>query len=259
MRVPGSHRSDPGPRRGSRPTRCRIRPLPRRCCAPRACACDSSSSTTTAAPSAITNPSRPASNGTRRSRRIAVSHRQRAHRPEAREPDRCDRRLGAAAEHHVGSVEPDRIQAVAERHVRGCACGALRHERATRAELDRDPPGSEVRQGLDDRERAYPLRAATFDLKNALLERAHAADRSRDRRAGSLGHTPNRETGVRLGLAGGRQHELRAPIHPPCRLPVDERVDIQILHFTGEPCRVAARIEPGDRACPRSSCEQRGP
>ena len=62
--------------------------------------------------------------------------------------DARDRRLAAAGEHRVGAAEPDRVERVADRHVRGGAGRALAHQRALRAELDRDPARAHVR---DDR------------------------------------------------------------------------------------------------------------
>ena len=193
MRAPGSRRSGRDRRRGSRRTRCRSRPARRRCGRRAPARAPAPRARRTAAPSAITNPSRPAVERARRSRRVVVSHRQRAHRAEAREPDRCDRRLGAAAEHHVGAAEPDRIQAVADRHVRRCAGGALREQRAARAELDRDPPGGEVRQASARSRTGSPAPARGCSIcRTHSSNELDAADRGRDRRAGSLGHAPDR-------------------------------------------------------------------
>src|SRR6185312_793982 len=48
--------------------------------------------------------------GPRGALRILVPARERAHRAEAGDADTGDPRLGAAAEHHVGAPEPDRIR-----------------------------------------------------------------------------------------------------------------------------------------------------
>ena len=95
----------------------------------------------------------------RRRLRVAVPPRDRAHRAEAGDPDARHRRLGAAADHHVGAAEPDRVEAVADRHVRRRARRALGEQRPLRAELHRDPAGGEVRDDLDDRERVDAVRA----------------------------------------------------------------------------------------------------
>ena len=96
--------------------------------------------------SPITSPSRPLSNGRDAPCRIVVAARERPHRVEA--GDRRPRVTGAsraAGEHRVGAAEPDRVERVADRHVRGGARGALAHQRPLRAELDRDPAGAHVR------------------------------------------------------------------------------------------------------------------
>ena len=58
--------------------------------------------------------------------RVVVPPRDRAHRAEAGDPDARDRRLRAAAEHDVRAAEPDRVEPVADRHVRRGAGRALR-------------------------------------------------------------------------------------------------------------------------------------
>jgi len=49
--------------------------------------------------------------------RVVVPPREGAHGTEAGDADLVDRRLGAAAEHHLGSAEPDVVQALPDRHV----------------------------------------------------------------------------------------------------------------------------------------------
>ena len=91
---------------------------------------------------------------------VVVSLRERAHGAEAGDPDPRDRRLAATGEHDVGTTEADRVEAVADRHRRGGAGGALGGERAFRAEFDRDPGGAHVRDDGGDREGVDPLGAA---------------------------------------------------------------------------------------------------
>ena len=92
--------------------------------------------------------------------RVVVAPRERAHRVEAGDADARDRRLAAAGDHRVGAAEADRVERVADRHVRGGAGGALAHQRALGAELDRDPAGAHVRDDAGDRERADAVGAA---------------------------------------------------------------------------------------------------
>ena len=75
--------------------------------APRACACESSSRTSDRRSLGDHESVAASVERARCCRRIVVSDRQSAHRAEAGEPDRRDRRLGAAAEHDVGAAEPD--------------------------------------------------------------------------------------------------------------------------------------------------------
>ena len=225
----------------------------------RACACDSSSRTTTAAPSAITNPSRPASNG--REAVAGSSFRTESARiaPKPASPTGV---IGASVPpQNITSARPSRIASRPSPSAMFDAAQAVHSEtqRPAGPELDRDPARSEVRQGLHDREGAHALGAAPLDLQDALLERADTADRRRDRRPGALGDASDVEARVGLRLARGRQHELRAPVHPAGRLPVDVRVDVEILHLARKPRRVAARVEPRDRPGTRLARQQGRP
>ncbi len=56
---------------------------------------------------------------------VVVTPGQRAHGREAGDAHLRDRRLGAAAEHRVRAAEPDRVERVADGHVRGRAGRAL--------------------------------------------------------------------------------------------------------------------------------------
>ena len=228
-------------------------------CAPRARACSSSSSTTTAAPSAITNPSRSAVERARGGRRVVVSARERPHRAEAGDPDRGHRRLGAAAEHDVGAAEPDRVQAVADRHARRGTGARLREQRPARAELDRHPARGKVRQGLHDRERADPLRTAAVELQDAILEGSDPAERARDRHTDALGVRPDVELRVGLGLARRCKREMRAPVHAAHRLVVDVVGDLQPLDLAREPRRIVGGVELRDRRRSGFTPEQRLP
>ena len=151
----------------------------------------------------------------RRGSRVVVPPRQRAHRSEAGDADLGHRRLRAAAEHHVRASEPDRVQAVADRHVRGGARRALRSQRPTSPELDRHPAGADVRDDRRDRERVHAVRAALAQRRVAVLERLQPADAGRDRRADAVRLGGDVERRVVLRLPRGSDDHLREAVHAP--------------------------------------------
>ena len=130
--------------------------------------------------------------------RIVVPLRERAHRAETCDADPGHRRLGTSAEHDIRAAEPDRVEPVADRHVRRRARGRLGGERAPRAELHRNPGGGHVRDDLDDREGPDAVGAALEEDLEAVLEGAEPADPG-----GNRGANP-----VRFG--GDRQIPLSA-------------------------------------------------
>ena len=118
--------------------------------------------------------------------RIVVALRERSHRTEPRDSDVGDGRLGAAAQHDLRTTEANRVESVADRHVRGGASGAFGGEWALRAELHRNPGCSHVRDDLDDRERGRAIRAAIDEPADAILERGETADPGGDGRADAV-------------------------------------------------------------------------
>ena len=63
--------------------------------------------------------------GPARGRRFVVSAREGAHGCVASDPGGGYCGVGAAAEHHLGPSEPDRVEAFADRHLGGRTGGAL--------------------------------------------------------------------------------------------------------------------------------------
>jgi hypothetical protein len=187
---------------------------------------------------------------------VVVPARERPHRAEPRDADARDRGFRPAGEHHVRAAQPDRIEALPDRHVRGGARRALRRERAARAELHRDPRRAHVRDDLRDRERVDPVGAALAEHVIAVLERLQAADPGRDRDADAVGLRRDREAGVGLRHAGGGEDHLREPVHPPGLLALDPYRRVEVLQLAGEVDRVVGRVELRDRARARLSREQ---
>ena len=175
--------------------------------------------------------------------RIVVPQRKRAHRGEAGDPDLVHRSLGAAAEHYVRAAEPDRVEPVPDRHVRGGARRALRSQRPARAELDRDPAGAEVRDDRRDRERIHPVGPALKELVVAVLERLQAADPRRDRGADPAGFLLDLEPGVGNRLPSRREDQVRETVHASSRLALDPLGRIEVLHLAREVDGVVAVIE----------------
>ena len=126
----------------------------------RARACPSSSSTSVAAPSATTNPSRPASNG--RLAPAGSSLRVDRARIAANAADGrlVDGRLAAARQHDLGVAAQDHLGGLAD-GVAGRRAGARRREvGAHRAEGDRRLARGHVGDGHRDEERAEAVRPA---------------------------------------------------------------------------------------------------
>ena len=179
---------------------------------------------------------------------VVVSLRERAHGAETGDPDPRDRRLAATGEHDVGAAEADRVEAVADRHRRGGAGGALGGERAFRAELDRDPGGAHVRDDRGDRERVDPVGAPLDQRLAGVLERLEAAHRGRDGDADPVALLLDLQPGVRLRLTRRRHDHLREPIHAPRLLVLDPLSRLEVLRLAGEGDREATRVERRDRA-----------
>ena len=102
------------------------------------------------------------------------------------------------------------------------------------AELDRDPACREVRDDLDDRERVDAIGAAVVQLVDARLERLQAADARSHCSADTIRDRCDHEPRVRLRLAGGREREVREPVHPPRGLVVDVVRHLEVADLAGE-------------------------
>ena len=190
---------------------------------------------------------------------VVIAQRQRTHRRETGYPDLVHGGLGAAAEHHIRTSEPDRVEAVADRHVRGGARCALRTQGTTRAELDRDPTGTEVRNDRRNRERIDAVRAPREESVVALLERAEAADARRYRRTDAVCLRRDIDPGIRLRLPSRGKDQVCEAIHPPRVLAVDPLVRVEVLDLTGEMHLVIGVVELRDLGGARVPCKQARP
>ena len=187
--------------------------------------------------------------GRRCDARGRAARRSRRHRP-------CHRRLAATCEHDLRTAEADRVHPVADRHRRGGAGGALRGERALRAELYRDPGGAHVRNDRGDRERVDPLGAPLDQRVAGVLERLEAAHRGRDGDADPVALLLDLQPGVRARLSRRRHDHLREPVHTPRLLALDPLRRLEALRLAGERDREAGCVERRDRAGRRSTCDE---
>ena len=152
--------------------------------APRARACSYSSSTTMPAPSAITKPSRPRSNGRDAARRVVVAGGQRPHVGERRNGHAGDRPFAAAGEHHVGDAAADQLPRRADGVRARCARRHGREIGPLQVVADRHQPGRDVGNEHRHEERRDPVRALCEEDLAVLLEGHHPADaRPEDRTA----------------------------------------------------------------------------
>ena len=166
-------------------------------------------------------------------RGVMVAAGKRAHRRETGDPGARNRRVGAAAEHHLGTAEPDRIEAVPDRHLRRGAGGARRRKRPARAQLDRDPGGAHVRDDRQQRERIDAVGPPLDQRVAAVLERRQATHRGRDRGADPVGLLRDHDPRINLRLPRRRDGQLREAVHPP-RLPVlDPPGRVELLRLAG--------------------------
>jgi hypothetical protein len=194
--------------------------------------------------SPITNPSRSASTGFLR---CLVPPREGAHRAEPADADLGDPRFRAAGEHGIGPPKPDVVERLANRHVGGSARGALGPERATSAELHRDPRSTHVRDDRGDRERVDAVRAALDQLVVAVLESLESADAGRDRRAHAIGLRLDVKARVLLGHARGRDDHLREAVDLPRLAVLDPLRGVEVLELAGEVHGELRRVELQDR------------
>ena len=151
-------------------------------------------------------------------RRIVVAGGHRPRRAEAADAERRDRRLGAAADHHVGVSVLDQATRIADRMQAG---GAGRDDRVVRpleAVHDRHLSGDHVDDRARHEEGRDPARAAIGVLDVVLLDHRQAADARPHDHAHALGiHRVGREAGVLDRLGRG------------CDAVMDERVEVTRL------------------------------
>jgi hypothetical protein len=146
--------------------------------------------------------------GPRCARGVVVARRERAHGAETGHHGRRDRRLGAAAQHHIGATQADCILRVADCDVRRGAGRRFGEQRPACPELDRDPGRGQVGEHLHDRERIDAVGPSSVEGANALFERPDAADRARDRDADPFCMLAHVDAGVGRGLSRGRHHQV---------------------------------------------------
>ena len=175
---------------------------------------------------------------------VVIAPREGAHRAEARDAHLAHRRLGTAAEHHVGATQPDRVRSVTDRHVRGGTRRALGEKRPARAELDRDPAGAEVRDDRRDRERIDPVRARGRRARRG-TPGTTAGRRCRSRPPRRSGRPPcsiSRPESATACRAAARIRCVKRSIRRAC-LAVDPVGRVEVLHLAGEVHGIVAVVE----------------
>jgi hypothetical protein len=186
---PAAHRSHLRARRsGDRRRRwCHNRPTPPAVCAPRAKACSSDSITSNPAPSPITKPSRPLSNGRDASLGgVVVAARQCPRCRETGKADPVDRRLRPAAHGNIRFAGADQSRRIANRLNPGGARSHRRAQRALQAVLNRHVAGCEIDQKRRDGERRQTPRTTAIGCANSVGNRAETTDTRPDDRRGTL-------------------------------------------------------------------------
>ena len=151
---------------------------------------------------------------------------------------------------NITSARPSRIasRSVSYRHVRGGARSRLGGERPSCPELHRDPRRRHVRDDLDDREGARPVRTALEEGLEAVLEGVEPSDAGGAGGAHAVWLCRDREPAVGLRHSSRRERELRETIHAARLLALDPRGRLELLRLAGEAHRVLARVEVRDRA-----------
>ena len=140
-------------------------------------------------------------------------------------PTRRDPGLAAAAEHDLRAAEPDRVRAVADRHLRRGTGRALRARAApscpSSIETQPAPLFGMIAATENGLTRSAPRSSSVSIAVLVGLETAHpGADRDTD----PLGLVRDLEAGVGLRLTRGRHDHLREPIQPPDLLALEPRV-----------------------------------
>ena len=144
--------------------------------APRARACDSSSSTSAAAPSPSTRPPRRLSKGLQLAAGSSASAGESVRSAcQAASMRRRQQRFGAARDHRVGAPATDRVHRLADRHRRGRAGGGEIGERAAQAPLHRDVRAGGVVHRHHHGERPQPEIVLAVDGLVGAFERVRAA------------------------------------------------------------------------------------
>ena len=193
----------------------------------------------------MTKPSRSGVERPAGARGIVVSAREGAHRGEARDRERRDPRLAAAAEHDVGAAEPDRVVSLADRHRGRRARRARRTDRAARPELHRHPAGRHVRH-----ERGHEARvdARGVGAGAARGKARDAALRGRDRRADAVGLPGDVEAGVRLRHPRRSDRKLGEAVGAVDPLLVEPLPGLELVRLAGDPHGVAVGRESRHRS-----------
>ena len=192
--------------------------------------------------------------------RLVVPGRERAHRGEAADAHRGDRRLGAPRDHHVGIAATDDLERFADR-VRGCGAGGTRRQVGpARVEPDGDLARCEVDDGRRDEERRDTPRAAFEKFLVFALDGLESADAGGNVDADAIGPlTRHLESRIVDGELRGGERVLDEDVHLLDVFLVDELQRIERLDLARDTRRVLRRVETGNGSNPASPCAERVP
>ena len=168
---------------------------------------------------------------------VVVAGGERAHRGESADERFVDAGLGAAGDHHVGVAAPDRLGCLADGVAAGRAGRHRREVRAGHAEADRDLARADVRDAHRDEERADPIGSASGVDRDALDERANAAEAGAEDHAGPLGLVALeafRQAGLVHRLARGDQPELDVAVGPADLLAIEDVGRVEVADLAGD-------------------------
>src|SRR5262245_507392 len=189
-----------------------------------------------------------------------VARRQRAHRHEAADARRRDRRLGPAANDCVLVAVPDHPHGLADRMPAGGTRASGRVVDTLGAVLDGDLARRQVGDELRNHERRDALQAAVEKEPVVFLDRRQSAEADSDDDTDAL----------RIGLVdlqprGGDRHVGRGhrvldeEIHFLDLFPLDEVLGSEIANLTGDVRRKTRCVEARDRPYTRAPVHQRFP
>ena len=191
---------------------------------------------------------------------VVIAEREGLGAGEAGDPQRCDRRFGAAADHGVRQTHLDQSEGIAD-GVRaggaGCCHGTAR---SLGADRDRRQARGHVRDHHRHAERAHPGRALVGQHMGLRFHHQQPTHAGADGRADAVSIALiDAQPGGSHGLLGRYHAELAEPIPTLGFLGLDVGGRIEVLHLSGKAAGVRRRIEQGDATHPVASLAQTFP